>query len=70
MIKVKMFSSSEIKVVTPNEAHALIESGKAELFKEKQSYATRQMTASREVAPAKPKKEVEKKKRKYTIKRK
>jgi len=40
------------------------------LFKEKRFYATRQMTASREVVSVKPKKEVGKKKRKYTIKRK
>lgn len=50
MIKVKMLVSGEVVEVTRNEAHGLIDSGKAELYKgdspkpkKKQSYKNRMM---------------------------
>lgn len=48
MTKVKMLESGEVREVTPNVAHGLIDCGKAELYKKKEmdSYEDREMKAS------------------------
>lgn len=47
MIRIKIKKTGEVRTVTPNIAHGLIDSGEAVLYKESKTEKNKEMTAGR-----------------------